>query len=271
MKVAIILPSRGLMFSRTADEILRNVKDIPHQFFFSHGRPIPECFDRPTTTALARDDITHLWLVEDDMILPSNTLQLMLDMDKAVVTADYPVNKNGRGAILRDKGGKVLITGTGCLLVKREVFDELKYPYFRTDIRWTAENMGGYLRLTAQKNQTNDGYGLHDVNFSMMLHHLGIPIHLVDFTLGQRKLISLGKAGSNNGAHKIEQWSKVKKDFWLKQLMAQPVRERGKLTTVLTESGEITVTPEHAKKLIDLGKATKPPFQYSVIDENGLI
>lgn len=271
MKVAVIIPSRGLMFSRTADEVLRNVQNIPHKFFFAHRKPIPECFDRPTTAALADDEVTHLWFVEDDMVLPAEILQTMLDMDKAIVTADYPVSKEGRGAILKDKGGKVLVTGTGCLLVKREVFDELKYPYWRTDLRWKFENMGDHIKLKATMNTKNEGYGLHDVNFSMALHKLGIPIHVIDTRLGQRKLIVLGKAGSNNGAHKIEQWSKVKPYYMLKKILREPIRDRGNLVTVCTESGEITCSATHAQKLIELGKATRPPHQHSVIDWNGLV
>lgn len=270
MKVAVIIPSRGLMFSRTAEEIHRNVKDIPHKFFFAHKRPIPDCFNTPTSAALATDDITHLWFVEDDMIVPDDTLQTMLDMDKAVVTADYPVTKEGRGAILKDKGGDLLVTGTGCLLVKREVFDELRYPYWRTDVRWKFENMGDHIRLQATKNTKNEGYGLHDVNFSLTLKRLGIPIHVIDMKLGQRKLIALGKAGSNNGAHNIEQWSKIKPNYALRKIMREPVRERGNLVTVLTETGEITCSAAHAEKLIKQGMAEKPPHRHSVIDWNGL-
>ena len=51
VKVAVILPSRGLMFSKTAEEIINNVKGVPHKFFFSHKRPIPECFEIPTEEA----------------------------------------------------------------------------------------------------------------------------------------------------------------------------------------------------------------------------
>jgi hypothetical protein len=52
MKVAVIIPSRGLMFSKTAEEIVRNTQGVPHQKFFAHKLPIPDCFEWPTIKAL---------------------------------------------------------------------------------------------------------------------------------------------------------------------------------------------------------------------------
>lgn len=268
MKVGIILPSRGLIFSRTADEIVQNHKDIYSKIFFSHKRPIPECFEEPTQKALKDKTITHLWFVEDDMILPPGTLRTMLEADKAVVTLDYPINKQGRGAVFRDKGGKILFTGTGCLLVKREVFDELQAPYFRTDIQWNVKNMGDYIKLSGAKSSNIGGYGLHDVNFCMNLQRLNIPIHCVGET-GQRKLFRLGKAGSNNGAHTIIEWNKVKKDHLLKQIMKWPVQPTGDLVEVTTPTGDVMVSKTHAETLVSKGLAEYPPHRDSVIDFYG--
>lgn len=265
MKIAVILPSRGLMFSQTADEILQNLKGIDHRFFFSHRKPIPECFEKPANSALLDDTVTHLWFVEDDMILPPDTLAKLIAVDKAVVTADYPVNKDGRGSIFSlDK--QVVFCGTGCLLIQREVFDELKSPYFRTDTRWNIKNYGDFLKMTAAEQSNLEGYGLHDVNFCMELYKRNIPIHKIDTVLGQRKLISLGKAGSNDGAHNIETWTKVKKDHLLKTIKQWPVMPTGNLVTVLTKDGEINTSAAHAKKLIRLKLATKPPRRKLVVD-----
>lgn len=203
IKVAIILPSRGLIFSRTAEELLVNLKDYDHKIFFSHRKPIPECFEFPTTNALADKEVTHLWFVEDDMILPPTILKDMLDKDLAVVTVNYPTTKNKDAAVLSVKG-RVVYGGTGCTLVKREVFNELPKPYWRTDIMWKPKNLGETIKFMARRRQKPDGYGYHDVNFFMNLYKLDIPVHKLDYTIGQRKLIALGKSGSNNGAHQIE-------------------------------------------------------------------
>lgn len=250
--------------SQTADEILQNLKGIPHKIFFSHGRPIPECFEEPTNKAL-KDDVTHLWFVEDDMQLPSDTLSKMLEADKAVVTIDYPVNREGRGAIFKvDK--QIVFCGTGCLLVKREVFDELRAPYFRTDMRWNIKNYGDFLKMSVSKDSNLDGYGLHDVNFCMNLYHLNIPIHAIAGKLGQRKLVSLGKAGTNDGAHNIEVWARIKQGHLLKEVRKWPVLPTGKLVTLDTPTGEVSVSEAHAKTLLKKGLATKPPKRKLVVD-----
>lgn len=265
MKIGIILPSRGLIFSQTADEILRNVKGLPHKFFFAHKLPIPEAFERPTRRALNDKSITHLWFVEDDMVLEPDTLKRMLDMDKAVVTVDYPVSKEGRGAVF-SIDNQIVFCGTGCTLIKREVFDELRKPYFRTDMRWTIKNYGEFFKMTVSKTSNLEGYGLHDVNFCMNLHHLGIPIHALPSKLGQRKLLALGKAGSNDGAHKIEIWTKIKRNHLLNEVKKWPVMPSGNLTTVMTPTGEVNVSRTHAKTLIRNNLASRMPKRKLVVD-----
>jgi hypothetical protein len=272
MKVAIILPSRGLMFSKTAEEILHNVKDVPHKFFFAHKLPIPDCFEKPTNRALLDEEVTHLWFVEDDMILPPDILKQMLDMDVAAVTADYPTTDYGGGAVFKVKG-RIIFCGTGCTLVKREVFDELKSPYWRTDICWNVKNYGDFIKLIAvpRGENTLTGYGLHDVNFAMNLYRRDIPIHDVGTTIGQRKLKALGKAGSNDGAHQIDEWTKIKKDDLLEKIQKWPIEARGNLLTVLIGDKELLVSQDHAKKLIKSGKATKPPRRAIVVDDSEIL
>jgi len=271
MYIAVILPSRGLMFSQTAQELLDNLEGYKYDIFFSHGLTIPDCFEKPLKTALnASVGYTHVLFVEDDMILPKDTLSNMVLADVPVATYDYPVSKDGQGAILADKAGRIVFTGTGCLLVKREVFNKLSKPYFRTDIKWGVINHGTFIRLRANLIPKSESYGLHDVNFGIKLWQAEIPISKIG-TIGQRKLIALGKAGTNDGAHKIEEWTKVKRNVLLKRYRSMPVQPIGKLVSVLTAAGEITVHPTHARKLIKAGIATKPKQQSISIDYNDLI
>lgn len=266
MNIAVILPSRGLMFSRTAEELLDNLEGYKYDIFFSHGRSIPDCFEIPLNEAL-KGPYTHIWMVEDDMILPEDTLSAMVIMDAPVVTADYPVSKDGQGVVFSDKSGRVIFTGTGCLLIKREVFDKLKAPYFRTDIKWGVMNYGSFIRLTANMIPNQEGYGLQDVTFGIKLWKANIPISVVG-NIGQRKLLALGKSGSNDGAHKIEDWNVVKPNVLLKRFKSYPVQPVGELVPVLTKDGEIMVHPTHARKLIKAGSATKPKQQSVSIDFN---
>lgn len=266
-KVAIILPSRGLMFSRTAQEIHANHMTNLSKFFFAHKLPIPQCFEEPTLRALDDPDITHLWYIEDDMAIPTIILRQMLLMDEDVVTADYPVTKEGKGAVF-EVGGEVIYCGTGCLLVKREVFAKLAPPYFRSDIRWTPLNYGKTVKLVGSMFG-DEGYGLHDVTFGVKLYQAGVKIHVFG-TVGQRKLVALGKTGTNNGQHKIETWQKVKKDHQFKKIMSQPLANgaKGELITVDTPTGGLRVTRKHAKNLIKQGLATPINEKQIIIDDS---
>lgn len=269
MKIAVILPSRGLIFSRTAEEVLKNVKGIGHKFYFSHKKPIPECFEAPTLEALKDPEVTHLWFVEDDMILTDNTLGDMLAMNVAVVTANYPTTKKGNAAVLSVKG-RIIYGGTGCTLVKREVFDELTPPYWRTDILWKPKNLGDCIRFSARKRLKSEGYGYHDVNFFMNLFKLEIPVHKLPYTLGQRKLVALGKAGTNQGAHQIEEWHKVEEDRYFSLIKNLPQEKETGLVEIMTKEGTLLAKPDHAEKLIKAGLGSKPPKRSVVIDDSEL-
>lgn len=267
VRIGVIFPSRGLVFSQTAEELLQNLKGIPHRIFFAHKRPIPECFEEPTQEALKDPTITHLWFVEDDMILRPNTLQNLLEADCNAVTADYPVTKDGRGSVFYDKGGNVVFSGTGCLLVKASVFDNLKKPYFTDKVRWTMLNYGESVKLVGK--YADVGYGTHDISFSIKLWNNGTKINVIKQKLGQRKLIELGKAGSNNGAHNIEVWRKVIKDKRLDDVLAQPIADgaKSKLVTVDTPTGGINTTRSHAESLVSQGLASYPPRRFTIIDD----
>lgn len=269
MKVAVILPSRGLIFSQTAEEILSNLKGIPHKFFFSHAKPIPACFQKPTEAALEDESITHLWFVEEDMILPPKTLQTLLEANANVITCDYPVTKDGRGSVFCDPGGQVVFCGTGCLLVKRRVFEGMTKPYFTSKVRWTMLNYGSQIKLIGKDN-LKGGYGLHDITFCIKLWKNGTIIKVSPIQLGQRKLLELGRPGTNHGAHVIEEWTKIVPNARLDALLSQPIAPaaNSKLVTVDTPTGGISTSQKHAANLVKQGLASYPPKRHTIIDDS---
>lgn len=269
MKVGVILPSRGLIFSQTAQEILGNLKGIPHKFFFSHRLPLPRAFEKPTCEAIFDEEVTHLWFIEEDMVLPPDTLRQMLELDANAVTCDYPINNEGMGSVFKDQGGQVVFCGTGCLLIKRSVFDNLNAPYFTDKIRWRMLNYGESVKLEAVKSQ-DEGYGLHDITFCVKLWNNGVLIKVLPIKLGQRRLVSLGKSGSNDGAHNIEVWTKIIKDKRLKTIQSQPIAPgaKTKLVIVDTPTGGVTTSQKHAATLVKQGLATYPPRMHTIIDDS---
>jgi hypothetical protein len=253
--IAVILPSRGLAFSQTIEEILNNLYGYKYTIYFSHGLPIPDCFNKPLEKALSKREHTHFWFVEDDMVLPDMLLTQMLTEAKHAVAVDYPVTKEGVGAIQTDSQGKALFTGTGCLLVQRSFLERLKRPVFRDDVRWDVHITPQGIELKRRISKT-ETYGMHDVSFGLECYRRGKPIHVLDHPVGQRKLRALGQAGTNKGQHNIEMWTKVKKSPNFIDLTFKP--QDSALIAIKLKSGEITnVSKETANRMVKNGLATR--------------
>lgn len=208
MRLAVILPSRGLLFSESFEELLRELKPFNHKIFFAHGKPIPECFNEPLEKALKNKTFTHFLFAEDDMALPEGILQKMFDGNWMACALDYPFKKDGEATILHDPEGFALYSGTGFLLVNRMILDKMPKPIMRTDLAWDLRIQNHKLIMWPRDVSKIKTYGLHDINFGLTLWTNGVPIVPVS-PAGQRKLISLGPKNTNNGAHIIKTLSKV--------------------------------------------------------------
>lgn len=205
MNIAILLPSRGLIFSETIDEIIAALdyvakrELIDFHFYFSHRVRIPECFEEPMQRILAAPAVDYIWIVEEDMVLPRGILLDMIDARADVVTADYPVAP-GVGAVTYSDDGTPLYGGTGCLLIKRSVMDRLVPPYFETDNEYDTSG-----NLIGKKSEASKQvmYGQHDVSLWLKFRELGITPVVTERRAGQRRLVDRGPAGVNNGSHTI--------------------------------------------------------------------
>lgn len=212
-RLAIVLPSRGMSFSKTLDELLVELKGFDYEFFFSVGNPLPDCFNIPIEEALQDKSFTHILIVEDDMIIPKKILQPMLNKRYPVVALDYPFKKDGDATTLHDPSGMALYTGTGFMLIERWVLDMMPKPIFKTDVAWdmmlTKDNRLICWPRDVSKIKT---YGLHDVNFGITMWANEMPILVMTRTAGQRKLRKKGKVNTNNGADEIYELKTVWRD-----------------------------------------------------------
>lgn len=202
MRIAVIFPSRGLAFSETVEEVIREINsvNVEARVFFSHSRKIPDCFNMPAGLAL-NAQFTHFWFVEDDMLLPEGILQEMLDMDVPAVTADYPVTDDAY-SICYDNQGHVMWSGTGCLLMDRDTMLRV-YP-FSTDWMYTWSSHGWQKQPLTETHRPN-AYGLHDVHLGMTLYNQGTPLAVVPTMANQRRVTRFGEEKRNaNGWHDIE-------------------------------------------------------------------
>jgi hypothetical protein len=212
ISIGCILPSRGLSFSKTMDELLTELKPFKHKIFFSIGNTLPDCFNIPLEEAL-KDEFTHILIVEDDMIIPKGILKTMVKKRYPVVALDYPFQKDNEATTLHDPSGMALYTGTGFILIERWVLDLMPKPIFSTDTAWdmmiTVHNQLVCWPRDVSKIKT---YGLHDVNFGITLWSNDLPIQVMKRTAGQRKLKAKGKSNTNNGADEIYEITKVLRD-----------------------------------------------------------
>lgn len=261
MKLAVIFPSRGMAFSQTCEELLENLDGYDYDIFFVYGLPIPDCFNKPLEQAL-KGPYTHFWIVEEDMVLPKNTLKTLLQADVPAICCDYPVTVQGKASVYRDPNGDAIYGGTGCLLVTKKFLKTYKKPIFRTDIAWDV-NIGERMEVTPRKVE-GDLYGLHDVTFGLLAYGRGTPINVSKVQCGQRKLIALGKVGTNNGEHIIQVWTALNKEV----LKIPKIKNRN----VLLSDGTLTFMDiRRAKVLEKHGKATILPDSYVELIENGTI
>lgn len=211
-KLAVILPSRGLMHSRTLEELLRELEGFDYEIFFAHAKPIPQCFNDPTEEALADPDVFALLFVEDDVIIPKGILKEMFNQNYPVVAMDYPFQQDGDSTVLHDPEGMAFWTGTGFMLVSRQILDQMEKPIWRTDITFDPFIDKDTIHFWPRKLD-KIYYGLHDLRFGLLLYSAGVPILPLERTGGQRKLKELGKPNTNNGAHEIYELTKVGRDL----------------------------------------------------------
>ena len=272
--VAVIIPTRGQVYSATFEEVLRNIEGYKADIYWSHGRPIPDCFNVPLEVARGRGGYDWYIIWEEDMCLPEDTLDAMIQTaakhQVRLVTNDYPVTKAGQSALTRDSKGEIIFGGTGSLLMRGDYVAEAKTPLFRSDIKWNMR-MGKWLELTPEKADSNATYGMHDVTFGIMNYHRGERMVECDIKLGQRKLFSVGATGTNAGSHGIEEWTVVTPHslFGDNTTVRADTGTGTELTMVTLSDGTQTQVPRlRARELVEQGRATMPSPKDVVIVEN---
>lgn len=211
-KLAVVLPSRGLMFSETFEELLEELEGIDYEIFWSHGKPLPKCFNDPTEEALADPDVFAVLFCEDDMIIPKGVLQEMFNQNYPVVALDYPFQQQGDATVLHDPQGMAFWSGTGFILVAKAVLENIPKPIWRTDRTFDPfidKDTIHFWPRTLDKVH----YGLHDLNFGLVLYSAGMPVMPLEKTAGQRKLVKMGGKHTNTGAHDIIELTEVGRDL----------------------------------------------------------
>jgi hypothetical protein len=212
------------MFSETLEELLRELEGFNYEIFWSHGKSLPACFNDPTEKALADPDVFAVLYCEDDMILPEGVLQRMFAWKYPVMALDYPFRNNGDSTMFHDNEDNIYWSGTGFLLVSKAILEQMPRPIWITDTAWDTMVKNDRIYFWPRK-LTKVAYGLHDVNFGMLLYSQGVPIKDVAMQGGQRKLRKLGRAKVNGGAHDIKELTIIGRDMVIKTLEKDKIQK----------------------------------------------
>jgi GT2 family glycosyltransferase len=147
-KVFVGVITGDFIRSKTVQTLLALYKSSPHvaQLVIQHGPYIHINRDRLVEQAL-KGDYTHLFFVDNDVCFSPEVLDRLISRDKDIIAAPYnhktlppmsmirikDVNGNfvaGKIEDLPKEPFKVFALGTGCMLIKMEVFKKLDRPWF---------------------------------------------------------------------------------------------------------------------------------------------
>lgn len=192
----VIIPTRGLVFTETIKGILDGFEGREYKIYLSHNLPTPDSFNQLVNQALA-DGCELVFITNDDVVVSREIIDHLMEADKPIACCAVPLLPNFSGYY--EKDGEITLCGTSCLLVKREVFEHLDTPYFRTDIRYVTYG-GEEHEVVAQQD---NNFGGEEVYFCRQAQKKGYKIHLVPGMCRHLRLRKLGEHHSNHGLHEI--------------------------------------------------------------------
>ena len=140
VRCAIGLPTNRQVKPKTAQSVLDLVANSDYEFKIivsTRGYNTSENRNYIATQAV-NAGCDYLFFVDDDMILPSDTLEELLLCEKDIVGGVYKTKYEVQDDVVeyfddkRPEGlFKVKAIGTGCLLIKCDVFKKLPQPWFK--------------------------------------------------------------------------------------------------------------------------------------------
>lgn len=204
--IGVILPTRGLVYTRVEEALENFRKDHDLRVYRSHDMPIPDGHNYLTQQAL-RDGCDYIWFVEEDTVPVARSLELLLQVDSDIACIDYGVS--GWGCITKNTEGEILWCGLGCTLVKAHVFLALDFPWFRVD-RALSLNTWTWTALPKEYLEKKN-YGSLDIWFCCQAREKGFEIKQAEGECDHLKLDLLGQPGTNNGLHQISLKPRISK------------------------------------------------------------
>lgn len=193
MRIMTVLPTRGLIHSKTVQGLISNIAGVSGLVIVSEER-MPDCFNMGVEQALD-EGATHIWMVEEDNELPDGVLEAMINEDKPIVTCDYPVAK-GVSQVHTQHG--YTWCGVGNTLIKSEVFEAVGSPWFEVD-KHINQN-GDVLEV---KN-VDKSWGGHDAFFFYKAFQKGFEVSVLEGWRGEHyRVKEVPKLETNKGYYTV--------------------------------------------------------------------
>ena len=191
-KVAIVVPTRDTVHSPFAYCLTQLIKTsesagVETFLFFNSGSVLLNQREHLVNSSFEVESDYTLWL-DSDMTFPSTTLLKLLSHSKNIVGCNYKKRSNPQTPVayknigdldswvpLDEKEDLVEVEGVGmgCILIKTELFNKLRKPYFeftydRESDDWLGEDFNLFTKMR------NIGENIYiDTNLSREIGHLG--------------------------------------------------------------------------------------------------
>jgi len=147
MKICLGLPTNRGIKPRTAEALMKMVAYSEHEIIpliSTRGYNTAENRNRIAAQAV-KNECTHLFLTDDDMILEPDTIDRLLMHDKGIVGATYYTKYEQQELVIEylkeTKGDlfKCKALGGGALLIKIDVLKKVQQPHF--GYKWNYNGM----------------------------------------------------------------------------------------------------------------------------------
>jgi len=229
--IGVCVPSRGLVFSKTMESVVSGMSElgklgIACRLFMSHDLPIPDSHNYCVERAFQDPSIDKILFIEEDNYVFPDAFVALATSPYDIATLNYN-DKNGfpKGIIHYNERGEIIWCGLGATCIKREVFEKLGKPYFRTDTRYKitkkyeqdGKTVSEYEKIENRKEWSEEDlkvveikdpykYGGLDIDFYTRARENGYSITLLpEYKAHHFELIQLGEKHTNNGQHEIRQ------------------------------------------------------------------
>lgn len=209
MKLALVIPTRGVIFSRTIQSTILS-PELPqgtHVIIVSQ-KPIPDSHNTCIREAL-KTDCTHILFVEEDVEIPKTGLKRMIESAEQgndYVAIDYPIADKWRTTVWVENG-IVLWTGFGCTLFNRKIFEEMiKDPWLTDKYELVIHQMKPLKYEIRVRKPNPNNYGMYDIYFGLQLQKLGVKMTVLDGIMcNHLRMRSWERKEFNLGTHDIYQ------------------------------------------------------------------